>query len=83
MENLDVWTIISLILGVLATVFVAFWSKVKVKLSQILTAGKELLDVGSALNDALLDNKITPEEAAKIKKEWLEAKAAFKSLIGK
>ena len=41
------------------------------------------LDVGSALNDALLDNKITPEEAAKIKKEWLEAKAAFKSLIGK
>ena len=82
-ENLDVWTIVTIVLGAVAALFGTFWGKVKGKLGQIIVAGKEFADVGIALKNALEDDKITPEEKENIKKEWDEALAAFKKLIGK
>jgi len=83
MENLDVLTIISVILGVVATVFAGFWTKIKGKLGKVITAGKEFIDVGNALKRALADDKISKEEVDEIKKEWAEAMAAFKAILGK
>ena len=83
MENLDVWTIVSVVLGVLASIFGIFWGKAKGLIGKITTAGKELMDVGTALTESLADDKITPEEVANIKQQWAEAKAALKAILGK
>jgi len=82
-ENVDVWTVVTIVLGAIAALFGTFWGKVKGKLGQVVIAGKEFADVGIALKDALEDDKITQEEKENIKKEWGEALAAFKKLIGK
>ena len=79
----DFWTIVSIIIGVIATIFGVFWGKVKNKLLGAFMLAKEALDVGKAAIDALEDNKITPEEVANIKKEAQEVKEAWHNLLGK
>ena len=83
MENLDWLTIVSIVLGAVATLFGVFFGKVKAKLTQIVTAAKEVIDVGRAFNDALADNVITKEEVEKLKTEWREALVALIAIIGK
>jgi hypothetical protein len=80
---MDVGTIISLVLGVLTVVFSGFWLKAKGKLGQIRDLVKEGVDVITTAVAALDDDKLTAEEIASIKKEALEAVAAFKRLVGK
>lgn len=82
-ENLDLGTIITVVLGLIATFAGVFWSKAKTKIGQIVTAGKELSDVGTKLTKALADDKITKDEVEELKAEWAEAKAALKAIIGK
>ena len=80
---MDVGTIISLALGIIAAVAGGFWLKAKGKLVQIKNLIKEGADVIVVAVDAVGDDKLTPEEIAAIKKEANEALAAFKILIGK
>lgn len=49
------------------------------KLSGKITAVKESIDVLEAVVAAASDHKVTPAEVEKIKKEYNEAKAAWKS----
>ena len=80
---MDVGTIISLVLGVIAAVFGGFWLKAKGKLGQIKNLVKEASDVITVSVGALDDDKLSAEEIAAIKKEAAEVVAAFKILIGK
>ena len=81
--ELDIGTIITLILAVLTTFLGGFWLTAKGKIKKVINAGKELLDVGTTLSDALADNKITAEEIDRLKKEWAEAKGAVKAIFEK
>jgi len=81
--NVDIGTIITLVLGLIATFASTFWVLSKGKIGLIATAAKELADVGSALSRALEDDKITKEEIQDIKTQWLEAKTALKAIVGK
>ena len=78
------WTVIvSAALGLLAVIASGFFLKAKGKLKQVVTLGKEALDVAVAAVDALEDNAIDKSEVEAIKKEALELKAAWKALLGK
>ena len=81
--ELDVWTIVSAVLAVIAGLFTAFWSKAKGKIVAAYKLLKECLDVVDAATVALEDDKITKEEVEKIKKEAEEVKVAWKALLGK
>lgn len=81
--NLDLGTIITFVIGLIATFLAGFWLVAKGKIKKVIDAGKELLDVGNALNAALADNKITKEEIDELKKEWKEAKEACKAIFQK
>ena len=80
---MDVWTIVSAVLGLVAIVGGGSYLKVKGKLGQVKNLGKEAVDVLIVAVNAVDDDKITAEEVAAIKKEAKEAAAAFKTLIGK
>jgi hypothetical protein len=82
-ENLDWTALVSIVLGLIATVAGGFWLKAKGKLTQLYQLGKEVVDVVNATDKALADNKLTKEEVAQIAAEGKEVKAAFKALIGK
>ena len=83
MDSLSVWTIVSLVLLIVSTVFAGVWVTAKNKAKQVYNLGKEALDVAKAAIDALDDNKITQDEIEKIKAEALEVKAAWKLLRAK
>lgn len=83
MQDLNFWTILSLVLLGLSTVFGSYFVVFKSKARQLYNLGKEALDVAKAAIDALEDNKITPEEVAKIKKEAVELQAAWRLLKAK
>ena len=53
------------------------WNKV----DKVLNALRELAEVLTAITAALADKEVTKEELANIKKEALEALAAFKAII--
>lgn len=80
---MDVLTIVSIVIGAIAALFGGFWLNAKGKLTQLYLLGKESVDVAKAAIDALEDDKITPEEVAKIKKEAEEVKEAWHKLLGK
>ena len=78
------WTVIvSAALGLVAVIASGFFLKAKGKLRQVVTLGKEALDVAMVAVDALEDNAIDKTEVEAIKKEALELKGAWKALIGK
>jgi divalent metal cation (Fe/Co/Zn/Cd) transporter len=79
----DFWTILTIVIGVVATLFGTFWKKAQGKLLGVYLLAKEAVDVAKAATDALEDNKITEEEIAKIKKEAQEVKDAWHNLLGK
>ncbi len=75
--------IVSIVLLVAGTVFATAYTLVKKKARQVYNLGKEALDVAKAAIDALEDNKSTPEEVAKIKKEAQEVAVAWRLLKAK
>lgn len=81
--ELDIATIITLIISALGIFAGGAYLKAKGKLGQIKDLGKEAIDVLIAAVDAVEDDKITKEETEKIKKEAKEAAVAFNILIGK
>jgi|WetSurMetagenome_2_1015567.scaffolds.fasta_scaffold191215_2 hypothetical protein len=83
MDTNAILTIISAGLGLLALIAGGFWASAKGKLTQVVSLGKEVVDVIEALDAALADNTITPEELAAIKKEVQSVKDAFKLLLNK
>jgi|WetSurSiteA1Bulk_404760.scaffolds.fasta_scaffold219607_2 hypothetical protein len=84
-ENLNVdWTaIVTIILGILSTVFGTFWYKAKSRLGLIVKAAIETVDVAESFEEALKDNTITKEEVEMIKAEFVEAKEALKAVVAK
>jgi hypothetical protein len=80
---LDFWTILSGVLGLIAIVAGGFLITVKGKLNQVISLGREVVDLVEAFNAALADNTVSPEEVAAIKKELQAVKDAFKLLVSK
>ena len=80
---MDIWTIVSAALGLVAVVGGGAYLKAKGKLADAQNLVKEGYDVVRVAVEAVGDDKITKEEAQAIKKEALEVVAAFKKLIGK
>lgn len=80
---MDIWTIVSAVLGLVSVVAGGFWLKAKGKLTQIKSLVKEGYDVIQVAIDSVADDKITKEEAEAVKKEAQEFIGAFKALIGK
>lgn len=81
--ELDLGTIITLIITAAGTFFGGAWLFIKNKLTKVVKLGKSALDVAETLESALADDKITTEEIAAIKKELAEVKVAWKDLINK
>ena len=76
-------TIISSALALFGAVASGFLVKAKGKLAQLVTVGREFVDVANEVEKILLDNTITKEEVAALKVQLVEAKSAFKALITK
>ena len=56
--NVDVWSIVSVVLGVVATFFGAYLLKAKSKLGELVALVREAYEVSDALHAALEDNKV-------------------------
>ena len=82
MENIDFGSVLNIVLLVITTVAGGLWLKAKGKLGQLRNVAKEGLEAIEAGVDALVDDKITAEERVKLKKEFTEAWAAIKLLLG-
>lgn len=82
-ENLDLSTIITIVVAIVGTFAGGFWLKAKGKLSKIIKLGSEAIEVANTLNKALEDDKITKDEINQLKKEVADVKAAWKNLTNK
>jgi len=94
MEGIDVGTIITIVLGLVAAVATGFWAKAKGKLAHLATLLKETLElVNKAFSiptkaiAMLDDNTVTQDEIAQLKvlfqelkDEAADVKAAWKAL---
>jgi hypothetical protein len=80
-SGFDFQTILNIVLSIVSVVFAGIWLKLKGKISQIVNLGRQLIEAGKAIEDALGDNKISDEEIKTIKKEFNDVKEAFKELI--
>lgn len=76
-------TLVSIALGLGATLLGGKWLIAKGKLKQLKHVVAEGYDVIAAAVDAVDDDKITSQEVAKIKQEAAEFKAAVKLLFAK
>ena len=83
MELETILTLVSVGLGLIATIAGVFWGKAKGKLTAVKNLSGEIFDLVKAATDAVDDNKITKEEISRIKQEAVEVKTAWRVLIGK
>jgi len=81
MDLQTILTIISIALGLGATLFGVKWVAAKGKLSQLKGVVKEGYDVVKVAVEAIDDDKVTVEEVAQIKQEAAEFGAAVKLLF--
>ncbi len=81
--ELDIGTIVTLIITAIATFAGSAWAFVKSKLSKVVKLGTEAMDVITILEASLEDDKVTKEEIDAIKKEIGEVKVAWKALTKK
>lgn len=77
------WTIVSVVLAGLGTFLTVTLKKVKSKLKDVISFGKESLDVLFVGSAALEDNNIDAAEVVKLKAEIAEAKAAWQKIWNK
>lgn len=82
-ENFDWTAIVTIVLGLIATVAGSFWLKAKGKLAQIVNLGKEAVEAAEYFEKILADNKVEKSEVEQAKKELKDVRDAFKVLIGK
>lgn len=80
---MDISTIITLAITVIAALAGGFWLKAKGKLGQVKTLLKEAVDIVTVAVDALDDNNVSSDEIANLKTQVTEFKAALKALLGK
>jgi len=73
--ELNVWTIVSALLGIVAVIF-------GIRFQNFKNLGKEAIDVLVTVFASVEDNNITDEEQEKIKKEANELKNAWKTFWG-
>lgn len=83
LENLDLGTVISVILTGITVFAGGFWLKAKGKISKFVKLFFEVYEVISKFESALSDDKITKDEIEALKKEAADVKAAFKDLVSK
>ena len=81
--ELNLATIITLVLTVLTAVAGTFWLKAKGKLAQVKTLVKEGVDIITHAIEALDDNQVTNDEIEDLKVQVQEFRAALKALLGK
>ena len=82
MENIDLGSVLNIVLTIVTVVAGGLWLKTKGKLKQLRNVAKEGYEAIQAVVGALEDDKIDAEEQVKIKKEALEAWVAIKILLG-
>ena len=83
MEIETILTLVSIGLGLVATLLGGRWLVIKGKLNQFKVTLAEGYDVIEAAVKAVDDDKITKEEVAEIKQQVAEFKAATKLLFAK
>jgi len=83
MTNEIILTLVSIGLGLIATLLGSKWLAAKGKLKQFAMVVKEGYDVVRSAVDAIEDDKITSEETAEIKQEAAEFSAAVKILMSR
>lgn len=79
----DLQTILNFILGAVALFASVFAGKLKLKLSQVITLGKEFVEFSDKLQGAIADDKVTQPELVGLKKEWADVKNQFGVVVGK
>jgi hypothetical protein len=83
LQNLDIGTVITIILAAVTAFAGGFWLKAKGKLKQLVTLLFDVYELLSEVEKSLGDNKVTPEEIEGIKLKIADVKAAAKALISK
>lgn len=83
LQNLDLGTIVTIVLGLLTTFVGGFWLKAKGKISKVVALGKSAFDLLSELEHALDDNKITKDEIKKLKEDAEKVRESWKALVNK
>ena len=81
--GLNIWTIVSGVLAVIAAIFGTALTKVKKKIGEFVNLAKQAVELLTVVTDAIGDNTVTKEEIAAMKQEIVEVKAAWKVLWGK
>lgn len=83
MENLDLGSIITIVLAGITTFLGGFWLKAKGRIKKVVDLCREVYEAGNAVNEVLEDDKITKDEIKRVKKEFKDVSDKFKALIGK
>ena len=83
MEIETILTVVSIVLGLVATIAGVFWGKAKGKLNAVKNLSKETFDLVKVAIEAIDDNKIDKAEVDKIKQEAMEVRTAWRVLVGK
>ena len=83
METSTILTLISVGLGLVATVATVFWGKARGKLKQVVDLFKQVYELVDAVFNMIEDNAIDQAELDTLKKEAADVKDAFKALVGK
>ncbi len=81
--GLNIWTIISGALAVVAAIFGTVIAKVKTKIKHFVNLAKQAVELLTVVTDAIGDNTVTKDEIAAMKQEIADVKAAWKVLRGK
>lgn len=76
-------TLVSVGLGLIATIAGVFWGKARGKLKQVVNLFKQVYELVDAVFKMIEDNTITQPELDILKKEAADVRVAFKELIGK
>jgi len=77
--------IVTVVLGILSMSLGTKWSKIKSKFGQTVKEGSDVIlagiDLVQKLEEALVDDKISPDEKALLKKEAQEVTKEWKELL--
>jgi len=83
MELSTILTVVSVVLGLIATLAGGLWAKSKGKLNAAKELAREAFELVDVAVSSIEDDKITVEEVEKIKEEAQQVKIAWRVLIGK
>ena len=81
--GLNIWTIVSGVLAVVAAIFGTALTKVKKKIGEFVDLARQAVELLTVVTDAIGDNTVTKEEIAAMKAEIADVKAAWRVLWNK